>query len=99
MEYKIGSNLWNSDGKSVLLQTFKLFTGYINWALILFSSLLTLDFFPMTYSKILIFLKLDHMPLNEDKLILQAATADEQCVLFKRANPNSIIYTATWICI
>lgn len=54
------------------------FSSYIvHWVLILFSSLLTLDFFPMTYSKILIFLKLDHLPLNEDKLILQAATVDE----------------------
>lgn len=76
------------------------FSSYIvHWALILFSSLLTLDFFPMTYSKTLIFLKLDRMPLHEDKLILQAATVDEQCVLFKRVNRNPIIYTATWICI
>ena len=40
--------------------------------------------FPMTYSKILIFLKLDPMPLNEDKQILQAATVDGQCVLFQK---------------
>lgn len=52
-------------------------------------------FFFLTYSKILLFQKLGHMPLNEDKLILQAATVYEQCLLFKRANTNSIIYTAT----
>lgn len=51
--------------------------------------------FFLTYSKILLFQKLGHMPLNEDKLILQAATVYERCLLFKRANMNSVIYTAT----
>ena len=76
-----------------VVSNFSLDIGYGD--LILFSSLLTLDVFPMTYSNILTLLKLDHMPLNEDELILPAAAVDGQCVLFKRANLNSIIYTAT----
>lgn len=63
---------------------FKLFTGYTTLSFNFVFKFTNFRLFPMTYSKILIFLKLDPMPLNEDKQILQAATVDGQCVLFQK---------------